>query len=254
LEAFVARIHRANGDAEGRRASVRTRPDGLGDIRLSDAIEMAPLDRLRPAVVNDAIYKRVSRTDPSIIELARDITTKGQVLEPLVVTVDDVIVSGHRWRAGAMLAGLAMVPVRRIRILSTDPRFETYLVSFNRQRVKTAVEQVREEVIRTSPEDARNALLMHREVEAAKAYRRADEAGLRILDPSSAPSGRASPPPSARCSTPPSPSSSSTGVTGRSRCGRSTTACSAAPSSGTPTNPEASTSTPSRATRTCRTC
>ena len=159
---------------------------GHNPIRLSEVIEMVALDRLKPAIINDAIYKPVSLTDPSIIELGRDIAEKNQVLEALVVTPDDVIVSGHRRRGGALLAGVAEVPIRRINIHSTDPRFESYLVSYNRQRVKTAVEQIREEVVRTSPDDAYNALLMHRKIESARAYGRTTDAGLRILNPSSA--------------------------------------------------------------------
>jgi hypothetical protein len=151
------------------------------EIRLSQVIEMVPLDRLKPATVNDQIYKPVSPSDPATIDLGKDIADKGQVLEALVVTQDDMIVSGHRRRAGAQLAGIATVPVRRINITSADPRFESYLVSFNRQRVKTADEVIREEVIRTSPEEAHNKLLAHRVVEAGKAHQRAEAAGLRVL-------------------------------------------------------------------------
>lgn len=158
----------------------------LDEIRLSDRIEMVQLSLLKPAKVNDVIYKPTSFDDPAIIELGRDIAEKGQVLEALAVTLDNVIVSGHRRRAGAQIAGISAVPVRRMAILSTDPRFEQMLVSFNHQRVKTIPEQVRETVIRTSPEDAHNALLMHRKIEATKAYMRIEESGLRILDQSSA--------------------------------------------------------------------
>lgn len=153
----------------------------LDAIRVSDTIEMVPLYQLRPAMRNDQIYKPVSLEDKGILALGRDMKEKGQVLEPLVVTRDDVIVSGHRRHAGASVAGLHSVPVRRINILSTDPQFENYLVSFSQQRVKTPAEQVREEVIRTSPNDAHNALLAHREVERVKAHSRAANAGLRVL-------------------------------------------------------------------------
>jgi hypothetical protein len=158
------------------------RPAVVNDILLSNVIEWVPLARLKPARVNDRVYKPVSLDDPSIIELGRDMKEKGQVLEALVVTEDDVIVSGHRRRGGALVAGITTVPVRRINIFSTDPRFTSYLVSFNKQRVKTAAEQIREEVIRTSPEDAHNALLAHRAVEEAKSHERVENAGLRILN------------------------------------------------------------------------
>jgi hypothetical protein len=165
-------------------ADSRTSPEAVADpdIELSDTIEEVLLALLTPATVNDTIYKPVSRDDPSIIALSKDIDEKG-LLEPIVATLDDVVVSGHRRLAACQVANLLMVPVRRINILSTNPRFESYLVAFNQQRVKSPIEQIREEVIRTSPEDAHNALLSHRETEAAKAYQRVENAGLRILDP-----------------------------------------------------------------------
>jgi hypothetical protein len=164
---------------------VRTSPEGPDGIKLGHAVERVPLDRLKPARINDSIYKPVSETDPSIIDVARDIKEKG-VLDPLVVTPDDVIVSGHRRRVAAQMAGVETVPVLRINILSTDHRFVAYLTSYNKQRVKTALEQVREEIVRTSPEAAYNALLSHRHAESAKSKRRAKGAGLRVLAPTKA--------------------------------------------------------------------
>lgn len=155
-------------------------------IQLSKTIEMVPPLDLEPAKVNNAIYNYVSQNNPAVVELAKDIEEKGQVLEALVVTIDNVVVSGHRRRAGAIIAGISKVPVRRINISSTDPRFERYLVSFNKQRVKTAAEQIREEIARTSPEDAHNTLLAHRKIEAAKAHARIEDSELRIIDLSSA--------------------------------------------------------------------
>jgi hypothetical protein len=153
--------------------------------RFGQRIETVPLDRLQPAIINDTIYKPVDVNDPAIIDLGRDIAVRG-LLEPIVVSLDDVIISGHRRHAGCRAAGLAAAPVRRAYIRSDDPGFEAHLVAFNRQRVKSAAEQIREEVIRTSPEDAHNALLAHRAVESAKAYGRVEDAGLRILDPGAA--------------------------------------------------------------------
>jgi hypothetical protein len=164
-------------------AASRTSPERRPPkrIKVSNRAVMVALDRLRPAVVNDRVYKPVDRTDPSVVALSDDIREKRALLEPIVATQDDVIIAGHRRRIGCQLAGLTRVPVRRINILSTDPRFETYLVSFNDQRVKSPDEQIREQVIRTSPDDAHNALLAHRAVERAKAYRRIEDSGLRIL-------------------------------------------------------------------------
>src|SRR5262249_30174247 len=116
---------------------------------------------------------------------AEEVKLRG-VLEPLVVTTDGVIVSGHRRYAAAGLVGLRSVPVRRINIASTDPRFPAYLVSFNRQRVKNAGEVIREEVLRTSPENAHNQLLAHRRAESSRAFTRVANSGLRVIEPGAA--------------------------------------------------------------------
>jgi hypothetical protein len=143
------------------------------------------LSRLRPATVNDRIYKPIAPDDPAVRALAESIRQRG-ILEPLVITLDEVILSGHRRYAAAQVAGLSRVPVRRHPVYSTDPDFEVLLVSFNEQRVKTTPEAIREQVIRTSPDDAHNALLAHRKVESAKAFRRAENAGLCVLKPGAA--------------------------------------------------------------------
>jgi hypothetical protein len=177
----------AGGQAGSRPAGDRPsqpepRPD---EIPLSQVIETVPLHRLREAVLNDRIYKPIDLDDPSIKELGRDIAEKG-ILDPLVITLDDVIVSGHRRRGGALVAGLDAVPVRRISIDSADPRFDAYLVACNMQRVKTPAEQIKEEIVRTRPEDAYLELLKHRAGEAAGIDGRVEESGLRVLDPKAA--------------------------------------------------------------------
>jgi len=49
-----------------------------------------PLSKLKPASVNDAIYKPVDPQDPQVRELARKIRRQG-LLEPIVITTDNVI-------------------------------------------------------------------------------------------------------------------------------------------------------------------
>jgi hypothetical protein len=163
-------------ERERRDGPARTSPDGY--VRVS-------LRRLIPAAVNDATYKPIDSADPATVQLAESIRRTG-VVDPLVVTEDWVIVSGHRRRVACHLLGITDVLVKILPIRSTDPTFPTFLVDFNAQRVKTAAEQIREEVIRTNPEDAHNALLAHRVVETARAHARVHGAGLRVLSPAAA--------------------------------------------------------------------
>jgi hypothetical protein len=120
-----------------------------------------PLAELRPAIVNDQIYKPVDPSDPEVRELSRGIGEHGLKV-PFAITLDNVILSGHRRRVACQLAGLTKVPCLRENILSTDPKFPTILVEYNRQREKTRAERLREEVIRADPEEAHRALVEHR--------------------------------------------------------------------------------------------
>lgn len=173
------------GKSTARSANANSAPS-LADIQVSSAVVMVPWDRLNPARVNNKIYKPVDADDPAVSRLSAEIQAVGCILEPLIVTEDNVIVSGHRRHMASIDARVDPLPCRYINITSDDPRFERYLIACNEQRVKTADEIVRETVIRTSPEDAHNALLARRELERLEAFKRIDNAGLRVLEASRA--------------------------------------------------------------------
>jgi hypothetical protein len=144
-----------------------------------------PLWAVSPAVINDAIYKPVVPDDPEVRALAESIRARG-LLEPIVLTLDSVVLSGHRRRAACELAGLDEVPVRRHPILSTDPEFPALLVSFNEQRVKTVDQMLREAVVTTDPRAAYEELLEYRAEQAARVIDQANGAGLCLLTPDAA--------------------------------------------------------------------
>jgi hypothetical protein len=158
---MVARLRRKS-NAAAKRGNFGTSPDGLfNDIWLSNTVRMVRVDKLKPASANDEIYKVIYPDDPTIVALRRDIAKNG-VQEALIVSRDGVICSGHRRHIACLSEGITHVPFRRSSIKSTDPRFPAYLVFWNQQRVKTTPEIIREQVIRTSPEDAHNMLLIPR--------------------------------------------------------------------------------------------
>jgi hypothetical protein len=129
----------------------------LGQVPIFDM----PLFAIRPAEANDRLYRPVDPEDPDIAALADSIREHG-LREPLVITIDNVILSGHRRYAACKLARLVTVPCRREGITSTDPGFLPLLREYNRQRVKSLDEILREEVVSASPEEAYGRLLEHR--------------------------------------------------------------------------------------------
>lgn len=129
-------------------------------------VQMVDLTDLIPAAINDTIYMPVDPTDPSIQDLAEDIR-KNSLIESILISRDNVVISGHRRRVACQLAGLTRVPVRVQNIRSDDDGFTQLLVSCNsHQREKSRDERTREVVTLANPEEAYQALLEHREAES----------------------------------------------------------------------------------------
>jgi ParB-like nuclease domain len=124
------------------------------------------LDSLNSAPQNSQIYRPVVADDPEIQALARSIKKHG-LREPLVVTTDRYIVSGHRRYMACRLAGLEFVDCRELDISSDDPGFEALLCEYNRQRVKSLDEVVREEVVCRDPDNAYASLIKSRKAQSA---------------------------------------------------------------------------------------
>jgi hypothetical protein len=129
-------------------------------IVLND-VEQLAIGNIFPSPENDKIYKPLERADPDIQALAASIKIIG-VREPLVVTMDGYILSGHRRHGAAKLAGLKLVPCRRENITHDHPDFVPLLREYNRQRVKSIDEVMREEIVSANPEDAYDKLLQYR--------------------------------------------------------------------------------------------
>ena len=148
-----SRRGQTNGGAGGRSRK-------SGHVPISDR----PVDELQPAPENDDLYGVVDPANPEVIELSKSIREHG-VKEPLVVTLDGFIVSGHRRYAAAKLAELTVVPCRVENIRRADDvdRFLVLLREYNRQREKSLDVKLREEVINADPKESHRALSEYRE-------------------------------------------------------------------------------------------
>lgn len=110
------------------------------------------VSELKPSPENDEIYKPLDGRDPELQRLAASIKSRG-LLEPLTITTDRFIVSGHRRWAACRLAGIERVDCRVLEISRADNRagFLKLLREHNRQRTKTVDEVYREEIIDLDP-------------------------------------------------------------------------------------------------------
>ncbi len=112
---------------------------------MSEPLDTAPIllppTSLTPHPQNDAIY--VGST--SDLDLHESIRREG-ILEPLVATSSNVLLSGHRRLRVALDLELETVPVRRIDPKSAEEEVNL-LVAFNTQRKKTATEIYHEALV-----------------------------------------------------------------------------------------------------------
>ncbi len=122
---------------------------------------------LKPSPEN-AIYDKVTADDPEVQKLAADIRKNG-VLNPLVVSRDGFIISGHRRREAAILAGLKAVPVIYSEVERGGDEFDQasaefvrLLVSHNVQRVKSRPEMLREAMAQVDTETAYQEIEQYR--------------------------------------------------------------------------------------------
>jgi DNA-binding Lrp family transcriptional regulator len=112
---------------------------------------------IEPAALNDQLYDPVDESEPSFLALVDSIREHG-IVEPIVVSGDGYILSGHRRHAAARRLELQRCPVRvrhDVSYLQDEDRFLKLLASYNRQRVKTTSEQLREEVVLMSADSSR---------------------------------------------------------------------------------------------------
>lgn len=128
-------------------------------------LELVPISKIRKSPENDELYKPVSRRDPEVRKLAKSIKQVG-LLEPLRISRDNFIISGHRRFVACRLAGLREIPCIRDTRPHDHPALMKLLRECNRQRVKSFDEKVRESVIDVSQEDAYDWLLTHRRLSA----------------------------------------------------------------------------------------
>jgi ParB-like nuclease domain len=82
------------------------RPNGRKKLN-PEQVQVRDVYTIRPAPENDHIYSAISWDNPDIHDLARSIKEHG-MQEPIIVSSDGYIISGHRRRIAAMIAKLVL--------------------------------------------------------------------------------------------------------------------------------------------------
>jgi ParB-like nuclease family protein len=131
--------------------------------KLNHQVQVRRLDSIKPAPENDDVYSAIAWDDPEIRELARSIEEHG-IQEPILVSRDGYIISGHRRRMAARLAELEQVPVRVHPISRADDHdaFVKLLVEMNTQRIKSTSEILHESLVKIDPKEAHQKIINER--------------------------------------------------------------------------------------------
>jgi hypothetical protein len=137
-----------------------------GEMKVDHDRLLVAIDEISPSPENQELYRPVTPDDEATIALADSIRQHG-ILEPLVVTMDNCIVSGHRRYVAARMAGLTKVPCRRLDVYHDGPRadrdkFVKLLAEHNKARIKSRDELLREAIVSVDPVKAHKALTAYR--------------------------------------------------------------------------------------------
>jgi hypothetical protein len=151
----------------GQRSPVAKAKSDRKNSRFQTCLETqsALIEDIQPSPENDDIYGAIDKTHIDLVNLANDIAANG-VREPLCVSLDGFIVSGHRRYAAATLVGIESVLIRVIDIRRDEHDelgWKKVLRAYNHQRVKPANVRMREAMLDVDPDIAHEQLVTQRE-------------------------------------------------------------------------------------------
>jgi hypothetical protein len=111
-------------------------------------VEMPPIGYIKPSPENDAVYGEIEH-DEQMENLIESIRRKG-LEEPLILTEDLFVLSGHRRLYALEHLGWDMVPVRIRKGICRHGNHEYHrdLVEYNPQRIKHAGSLLKEALLR----------------------------------------------------------------------------------------------------------
>ena len=116
-------------------------------------VEIVHAEAIKQSPENDDIYGEVTR-DEQMESLIESIQKRG-LEEPIIVSADDYVISGHRRLYACRCAGFTTVPVRRKDYARADhlDEWHTTLAEYNPQRIKTPLTLLKEAMLKRRDED-----------------------------------------------------------------------------------------------------
>jgi hypothetical protein len=121
------------------------------EVRSTEVVTQLEVDRLIPHPLNQEIYGD-PRTSPDFGELVASIRAFG-ILEPIIISVEYIVLSGHRRLAAAIDLGMTYVPTRMVAGLSKKEQKEL-IVTLNQHRKRPTSIIVREAIAIERKEEA----------------------------------------------------------------------------------------------------
>lgn len=117
----------------------------------------APVGSLIPSPENDRLYRKRDIKNPDDARFVRSVATEG-ILDPIVVSLDWFVISGHGRLWVALFAGFTSVPIRVANIWRKDYTADGWLAKLrehNEQRIKGIDERIRELMLDANKEGQR---------------------------------------------------------------------------------------------------
>lgn len=127
-------------------------------IRADYAVKWVPTKQVVPSPENDDVYG-IIKLDDAMQDLIDSITIRG-LEEPIIVSSDNYIVSGHRRFFAVQQLGITNIPIR-VKNFSRASKIDEWhkvLTEYNPQRIKSTLTLLKEAMLKRSDGDPRELL------------------------------------------------------------------------------------------------
>jgi hypothetical protein len=130
--------------------------DSPESVKPAARVEHVDVRSLIPSPENEILYRERTADDSDFARLVQSVRVAG-VQAPLLVSLDNYIVSGHQRRKAAIAAEKRVVPIIRLKIRRANHAADQWLAvlrEHNCGREKSFDELVRERLVDIDPEEA----------------------------------------------------------------------------------------------------